>query len=147
MLGMMLVFVMGGCIKEPTREISDAQSAVEAAIQAGACIYTANEIKSLGDQLTAAIDLAKSQTGKFLASNKKAKEKLIKIKTDADALKTTILAKKTEAKNNAMIGLADTQAALKEAQNLLANPLKDLGTKSDIEAITANITALEDSLP
>jgi hypothetical protein len=147
MLGLVVVFVLGGCAQEPTQEIAAAQAAIQAAIQAGASTYTPDEIKSLGDELTAAINMANDKTGKFLASNKKAKENLIKIKTDAEALATTVLSKKTEAKNSATISLTDAKVALQEAKTLLVSAPKGKGTKADIEAFNADLSALEASLP
>jgi len=142
-----VMFMFVGCAKEPTQEISDAKAALEAAIQEGGKTYTAAEIEDLNNQINAAVDEAKNKTGKLFASNSAAIEKLVKIKTDLEALRTVIPAKKEEAKNIAITAQNEVKTALEEAKTLLANAPTGKGTQADIAAFTADLKALEDSLP
>ena len=146
-LVVVVMFMFVGCAKEPTQEISDAKAALEAAIQEGGKTYTPTEIEDLNNQLTAAMEEAKNKTGKLFASNSEAKEKLLKIKADLETLKAGIPAKKEEAKNNAITAQNEVKTALEEAKTLLANAPKGKGTQADIAAFTADLKALEDSLP
>ncbi len=146
-LAVVVMFIFVGCAKEPTQEISDAKAALEAVINEGANTYTPDEIKALNDQFATALEEANAKTGKLFASNSAAIEKLVKIKTDAEALKAVIPVKKDEAKNAALAAQTEVQTALEEAKTLLASAPKGKGTQADIAAFTADLQALEDSVP
>jgi hypothetical protein len=146
-LAVVVMFIFVGCAKEPTQEISDAKAALEAVIDEGANTYTPDEIKALNDQFATAVEEANAKTGKLFASNSAAIEKLVKIKTDAEALKAVIPVKKDEAKNAALAAQTEVQTALEEAKTLLANAPKGKGTQADIAAFTADLQAIEDSVP
>jgi len=136
-----------GCASEPTQEINDAQTAIEAAITDGANTYTQAEIKGIQDNFTAAVEEAKANTGKLFKSNDEAKKKLVQIKTDAEALKATVATKKEEAKNNALNLQKEIQTAIEEAKGYVEKAPKGKGTQADIEAFNTDLTALNDSLP
>jgi hypothetical protein len=140
-----LMFVFGGCAKLPQQEIDDAKAAVESAVQAGANTYTPDEIKQLNDELTAAVDEANQIAGKLFKSTAEVKAKLVKIKENADTLKTTVAAKKEEAKNAAIAVQAEAKTAIDEAKANLELAPKGKGTMADIEAFKADITAMEES--
>lgn len=142
-----VMFMFVGCAKAPTQEISDANAALEAAVQEGAKTYTPTEIEDLNTRLTAAVEQANNKTGKLFASNSEAKEKLLKIKADIEALKAGIPAKKEEAKNNAIMAQNEVKTSLDETKTLLANAPTGKGTQADIAAFNADIKALEDSMP
>lgn len=147
LLAVVVAFIYVGCASEPTQEITDANAAIEAAAQGGAATYTQDEIKALQDEYTAVVDEAKAKSGKLFKSNDEAKKKLIKIKEDAEALKTKIAEKKAEAKENAMNGQKEAEAAITEAKDFVANAPKGKGTQADIEAFNTDLTALTESLP
>jgi len=142
-----LVFMFSGCSSEPAQEISDATTAVEAAITEGADVYAADQARALKDDLQAAIDQGKANAGKLFGSNSEAVEKLAKIKAAAEELKASIPAKKEEAKNNAVTALEAAKTAIADAKALVETAPKGKGSKADIEAFTADLKALEDSLP
>jgi hypothetical protein len=146
-LAVVVMFIFVGCAKAPTQEISDAKAALEAVINEGANTYTPDEIKALNDQFATAVEEANAKTGKLFASNSAAIEKLVKIKTDAEALKAVIPVKKDEAKNAALAAQTEVQTALEEAKTLLSSAPKGKGTQADIAAFTADIQAIEDSVP
>lgn len=141
------MLVLVGCAKEPTKEIDEAKAAIEAVVQDGGDIYTPAEIQALNNDLAAVTEEAKAKTGKLFKSNKEAMEKLLKIKTDAEALKAAIPAKIEEAKNNALTAQTEAQTALDEAINLVAKAPRGKGTQADIAAFKTDLTALQASLP
>lgn len=147
LLAVVVTFIYVGCASEPTQEITDANTAIEAAVQGGAATYTQDEIKALQDEYTAIVDEAKAKTGKLFKSNDEAKKKLIKIKENAEALKTKIAEKKAEAKENALNAQKEAEAAITEAKDFVANAPKGKGTQADIEAFNTDLTALTESLP
>ncbi len=141
MAGLVIAFLLSSCAKPPTQEMDAAKAAVEACRTEQADLYAADEFKKLSDDLQAAVDQVTAK------KYKEAKQALIKIKADADALKATIPAKKEAAKNEALALQAEVRKALDDAKALLEKAPKGKGTKADIEAFTADLKALEDSFP
>jgi len=141
MAGLVVAFVLASCAKPPTQQMDAAKAAVEACKTEGADVYAKDEFKKLSDDLQAALDQVTAK------KYKQAKEMLIKVQADADALKATIPAKKEEAKNAAIAAQGEAKTALDEAKALLEKAPKGKGTKADIEAFTADLKGLEDSFP
>jgi len=146
-LGLVVTFLFASCAKQPAQEVTDTRAAVEAATKEGADVYAAEELKKLNDDLTAALDEVATQDKKFLKKFGTAREMLAKVKTDAEALKATIPAKKEAAKNAAVTAQTEARAALDEAKALLEKAPRGKGTRADIEAFTADLKGLEDSFP
>jgi hypothetical protein len=146
-LGIFVMSLFTSCAKQPTQEINDAKAAIEAAAKEGAGVYAADDLKKLNDAMTAAMDEINTQGKKFFKKYGPAKEMLVKVKADADALKATIPAKKEAAKNAALTAQQEAQAAITEAKTLLEKAPKGKGTKADIEAMKADLKGLEDSFP
>jgi len=147
--GVLVTFVLAGCAKQPTEDISAAQKAIEDAKAAGSAKYTPEDAKKLDDSLTAAMNEIKAQDGKFALTRSydKAKQMLAQAKADAEKVKTEIPAKKEEAKKNAVDGQEAAKAALKEAKALLAKAPMGKGTRADIAALKGDIKGIEDGLP
>ncbi len=141
MTGLVVAFVLASCAKPPTQQMDAAKAAVEACKTEGADVYAKDEFKKLSDDLQAALDQVTAK------KYKQAKEMLIKVQADADALKATIPAKKEEVKNAAIAAQGEARTALDEAKALLEKAPKGKGTKADIEAFTADLKGLEDSFP
>jgi len=141
MAGLVVAFVLASCAKPPTQQMDAAKAAVEACKTEGADVYAKDEFKKLNDDLQAALDQVTAK------KYKQAREMLIKVQADADALKATIPAKKEEAKNAAIAAQGEARTALDEAKALLEKAPKGKGTKADIEAFTADLKGLEDSFP
>jgi len=138
-LVLVLIFVVG-CSKPPTEELNAAKSAVDA-VAPEASKYVAEDVKKLNDDLQAA-------QNEINAKNyKQAKEILVKVKTDAETLKTALPQKKELAKNNAIAAQEAAKTAVTDAKALLAKAPKGKGSKADIEAMKADIKGLEESLP
>ncbi len=147
LLVLAVAFVYVGCASEPTQEINDAKAAFDAAVQAGANTYTADQVKAIEDSFNAAVEEAKANTGKLFKSNEEAKKKLIQLKADAEALVATVAAKKEEAKNNAVNLQNEAQAAIVEAKDFVTKAPKGKGSQADIEAFNADLTTLDGTLP
>jgi len=144
--GLMVAFLFTSCAKQPTQQIDEAKAAIEAVVTAGGEVYAKDELKKLNDSMTAAMDEINAQSKKFFKKYGKAKEMLVALKTDADAAKELIPARKEEAKNAAVAAQTEAVAAVEEAKALLEKAPKGKGTKADIEAMKADLAGLETSL-
>jgi hypothetical protein len=147
--GVLLMFILAGCAKQPTEDINTAQKAVEAAKAAGGDKYIPEDSKKVDDNLAAALNEIKAQDSKFALSRNydKAKQMLAQVKADAEKVKTDIPSKKEEAKKNALAGQEAARASVKEAKALLAKAPMGKGARADIEALKGDIKGLEDSVP
>jgi len=145
-LSMVTIFLLVGCAKQPTEEISAAKASVDAVVAEGAQKFAAEDAKKLNDSMQAAQDEIKVQDGKTFKNYAKAKELLVKVKADAETLKAGLAAKKEEAKKNAAAAQEAAKASVAEAKALLAKAPKGKGSKADIEALKADLKGIEDSL-
>ena len=136
---LVLVFVMG-CSKPPTEELNSAKAGVEAVVKEGADKFAAEDAKKLNDDIAAANKAIEAK------NYKQAKEMLVKVKADAEALKTALPQKKEQAKGNAVSAQEAAKAAVAEAKALLEKAPKGKGTKADIEAMKGDLKGLEESL-
>ncbi len=138
--------MLAGCSQPPAQEQGAATASIKDLAAAGADKYAPEDVKKLNDQVAAANDEIKSQEGKWFKNYDKAKEMLAKVKTDADALKPTIAAKKEEAKKNATAAQEAAKSAVEEAKGLLAKAPAGKDSRADIEAMKADVKGLEDGL-
>ena len=142
-----LVASLTACAKAPTEEINATKAAVDAAVAEGAQQYTPEDYKMVADQLAAANAEIKVQEEKFFKNFDKAKQMLAKTKADAEALKGKVAQRKEELKQAAVATLAQANAALVEAKDLLAKAPKGKGSKADIEAMQTDLAGVEAMLP
>lgn len=140
----MLLFV--GCASEPTQEINDAKTAIEAAVTEGASTYCAEDLGKLNERMTAALDLAKANTGKLFKSNQEAKDLLIAIKADAETLKAAVPAKKEEAKNAAIAALTEVKTLADETKVLVENAPTGKDSQAEIEAFKADLVGVDEAI-
>jgi len=145
LLGLMAVALLAGCAKQPTQDIEAAKVAVDA-VAADVDKFAPEEGKAIKDNLQVAMDEIKAQDSKTFKNYDKAKEMLVKVKSDADALKAAIPQKKEAAKNNAIAAQDAAKAAAEETTKLLAKAPKGKGSKADIEAMKADLKGVEESL-
>jgi len=139
-----LVFV--GCGKRPVQEMNNAEIAINTVAKDGAEIYAKEELGKLRDELAATRTQVDAQSKKFIKKYGKTRETLIRITSDAATLRTTVTARKEEAKNNALSAQNEAKITLDEAKALLEKAPSGKGTRADIAALTADMKALEDSL-
>jgi len=147
--GLLVMFILVGCAKQPSEDINAAQKAVEDLKATGAEKYIPEDTKKVDDSLAAALNEIKAQDGKFALSRNydKAKQMLAQVKADAEKVKTDVLSKKEEAKKNALAGQEEARASVKEAKALLAKAPMGKGARADMEALKGDIKGLEDSVP
>jgi len=147
--GLLVLFILAGCAKQPAGDMSAAQKALEDLKATGAEKYIPEDTKKLDDGLAAALNEIKAQDSKFALSRNydKAKQMLAQVKADAEKVKVDIAAKKEEAKKNALAGQQAAIASIKGAKALLAKAPKGKGTRADIAALKGDIKGLEDSVP
>ena len=145
-LGVLTIFLLAGCGKQPTEEINAAKTSVDAVVAEGAQKFAPEDAKKLNDSMQAAQDEIKVQEGKTFKDFAKAKELLAKVKADAETLKAGLAAKKEEAKKNAAAAQEAAKASVADAKALLAKAPKGKGSKADIEALKADLKGIEDSL-
>jgi hypothetical protein len=147
--GLLVMFILVGCAKQPTEDMSAAQKAVEDLKGTGAAKYIPEDTKKVDDSLAAALNEIKAQDSKFALTRNydKAKQMLAQVKADAEKVKVDIAAKKEEAKKNALAGQQAARASVKEAKALLAKAPMGKGARADIEALKGDIKGLEDSVP
>jgi hypothetical protein len=147
--GLLVVFVLAGCAKQPTDDMNAAQKALEDLKAAGGEKYIPEESKKVADALAAAQEEIKTQDGKFFLTRSydKAKQMLAQVITDSEKVKGDVAAKKEEAKNNALAAQEAATASVKEAAALLAKAPMGKGSRADIEALKGDLKGLEDGLP
>lgn len=139
--------VLAGCAKQPEQEMNAAKASVDAISAEGGEQYAPEETKALADSYGLAMAEVKGQEGKLLKNYDKAKEMLVKVNADAEALKADVAARKEAAKQAAMEAMAAATASVENAKSLVAKAPTGKGTTEDIEALKSDVKGLEDSLP
>lgn len=149
---MLLVFLtllfIAGCAQAPIQDIEAAKAAVEAAREANADSYAADEFKAAQDALTSALAEVEAQNSKFPLTRNydKAVQALKAAKEAADKAKANAGLNKEKAKKEAEALIAEAQSAVAAAKEALAKAPRGKDTKADIEAMNADLSGLESSL-
>ena len=145
MIGLIALFFITGCSKQPLQEINAAKSAVDSIISEGAEKYLPDDAKKLNDNLNKAMDEVKAQDAKILKNYGKAKEMLINVKTEAEAINSKLPAKKEEAKKDAIEAIEAAKAAMDATKSLLTKASKGKSPGAANETISTEVKNLEDS--
>lgn len=145
-LAMTAAVILGCSAQQPVKEMSSAKDAINAAIADGAEKYAQEDLKSLNDAYTAAMDAVNTQDKKFFKNYDDAKVKLAKVASDAEALKMTLAAKKEAARNAAVAAQDNAKAAIEETKTFLSKAPVGKGSRADIEALKSDVAGLETSL-
>jgi hypothetical protein len=134
-----------GCAKPPTQEISDTQGAVSAAVQSGAEEYAADELKAAQDALGTAN--AKVEEKDYAA----AKQAALDAKSKAEAATAAVETNKAAAKTQAEAELAKLKDDVKSLNGKIAKvkgkaatALK--GVKADAASLDARVADVEKDL-
>lgn len=146
-LGALVVLTLAYCSKRPAQEIGDVEAVINAAVKDGAEVYAESELEKIRTDFGAAMDEVNAQGKKFLKKYGSSREMLAAVKTEAEAVKALIPERKEQAKTQALTALEEAKAALEDAKTFLSQAPKGKGTKADIDAFTADLKGLEDSLP
>lgn len=141
MLGLIALFFITGCSKQPLQEINAAKAAVDSIISDGAEKYLPDDAKKLNDDLNKAMDEVKVQNEKIFKNYSRAKEMLVNVKAEAEAINSKLPAKKEEAKKDALAAIEAAKAAIDNAKILVAQAARG----SANETISTDIKDLDDS--
>jgi uncharacterized protein (DUF1697 family) len=139
--------LLTGCAKPPEAEKAATKASIDNCVKLEAEKYGAQELSGLKSGLASAEAEEKIQNDKFFKNFDKEKEILAKTKADADALASQLPARKEAARQAALAAQTEAQAALDQANALLAQAPKGKGTRADIEAFTADLKAVADDMP
>jgi len=145
MISLIALFFIAGCSKQPLQEINAAKTAVDSIISEGAEKYLPDDAKRLNDNLNKAMDEIKVQDAKILKNYSKAKEMLVNVKTEAEAINSKLPAKKEEAKKDAIAAIEDAKAAMDATKSLLTKASKGKSPGAANETISTEVKNLEDS--
>jgi hypothetical protein len=143
-LGLVVMAFIVGCGSKPEKEIQETTTAVSGLSQEGLGKYAPDDEKKLKDAMTAANEEIKVQEGKTFKNFDKAKQMLTDAKKMADEMKTTLPAKKEQAKQSATAAMEAAKAALADAKKLLSKAPKGKGSAADIEALRGDLKGAED---
>ncbi|HEX9654003.1 MAG TPA: DUF4398 domain-containing protein [bacterium] len=151
LLLLVTVFFMAlviGCAKAPQQEIDAAKAALDAAKTGEADRYAADEFNAAQDSLDAAMAEIDQQNAKFaLTRNYGKAAQLLKSATDAaNAAAVAVAANKEQVKTEATDLVGQAQTAVSDAKALLAKAPKGKEGKAALEAIQADLSAVETSL-
>jgi maltodextrin utilization protein YvdJ len=135
-----LAIAFTACAVKPQAAIDAAQAAVTAVVNAGADKYAPAELKTIQDNLTAALDQVTNK------KYKEAAQALATIKTDADALLAAIPAKIEAAKTSALGLQTAVQAALTELKTIFEKNKWKI-TRPNRTALDTEIKGLDGTLP
>jgi len=145
MISLIALFFISGCSKQPLQEINAAKTAVDFIISEGAEKYLPDDAKKLNDNLNKAMDEVKVQDAKILKNYGQAKEMLVNVKTEAEAINSKLPAKKEDAKKDAFAAIEAAKAAMAATKALIAKASMGKGPNAANETISADIKNLEDS--
>jgi hypothetical protein len=140
--------LVSGCAKAPQQAVDAANAALEAAKQAEADRYLADEFKAAQDSLNAALAEIETQNSKFaLTRNYDKASKLLEAATAlANQITSQVDAKKEEVKTEAQQLFTDLQNGLLEAKTLLKKAPKGKEGREVLDAIQGELTTVENSL-
>jgi hypothetical protein len=141
-----LTLSVAACSKAPTEEIATTKAAVDSAMGEGAEKYLPEDLKQVSGQLAAALDEVKVQDGKFLKNYDQAQQMLAGVKSQADVLKTKVMAVKEEQRVAAVQALGTADETIGEALAALETAPQGKGSLADIAMMKADVQGLHDSL-
>lgn len=136
------------CSSEPTAELTAAQAAVDQAKAAEADVYIPQQYQQLRTTLDEVQAGIKAEGEKFalFRDYEPFKQKLVELKTSADAAVQAAQAEKERVRQEVEQALSEAEGALAAAQGALAKAPKGKGTKADLEALKADLDAVSSAL-
>lgn len=144
-----LLFIAGGCSKPPTADMEETKKAVEAARGSGSTEFLPTEDKEVNEKLNAALQEIKTQDDKMapFRNYEQAQKLLAEARQSAQKLQTDAVAKKEQAKSEALSLQTAANEAVQKAKSLVAQAPKGKGSEADLAALNADIAGLEEALP
>lgn len=145
-LALLLAFAIAACAKQPDEEISAARTAVDTVMAEGAEKYAPHDAQKLNDALNAAMAEIKAQDGKIIKDYTQARQLLLAVKAESEALKVGLAAKKQEAMDQALAAKESALAAIDQTKALLAKAPKGKGALVNADALNAELSAVDAAL-
>jgi ABC-type transporter Mla subunit MlaD len=144
--GLLMVFALIACSKQPLQEINAAKAAVDAAVAEGAEKYAPAETRKVNEELAEAMAEMNAQDARFLKDYKKAKEMLARAKSDAEALKAGLPARKQEVKKQALRAWEEAMSAMEQAKSLLAKASRNSKGIEGLGSLDTDAKGLDEDL-
>jgi hypothetical protein len=143
-----VLMLVAGCAKAPQTEIDAAKAAVEAAKTAEADRYVADQFNAAKDSLDAAMAEIDQQNAKFALTRNydKAATLLQSAIATANAAAAAVAANKEQVNIEATDLIAQALTAVTDAKALMAKAPKGKEGKAALEAIAADLAAVEASV-
>jgi hypothetical protein len=144
-LALAVALAAGGCAEPPRSELQAAQTALESAKSAAADTYAPDSFSKAQESMVQARAELATQEGKFrlLRSYDRARQLAQKVKADADRAGQEAAVAKLQAQQDARAAIESARGALAEANAALANAPAGKDSKTDTEAMKAELTALK----
>ncbi len=140
-VGFALLF--SSCAKVPQAELDAAKAAVELARTQGADLYLAAEYSALQDSLNAVTEAIEAQKGKMFGNFGDVKTRLASISEQSVAVTAQTETRKAEVLAEVTAMLADLNNTITASKELLSSAPKGKEGAAALEAITAEIAAVE----
>jgi len=137
-----------GCSQPPTDAVNAAQAALEAAKSSEAADYAAESLAA-AESSAAALDAelkVQSEAFALTRSYTKATELATAAKAAADKAAADAKAGKEAAKASATTMIEGVRASIDAVKQMIVTAPKGKGTKADLEAMTADVAAVETGL-
>lgn len=141
-----MVFLVG-CAEKPVQDIDAAKAAVDAVKAAGAEKYAPEALAPVQSKYDEAMAEVQVQEKKFFKSYDKTKQLLGEVKTASTGAVQAVETKKEELKQAAMAAEQAAAADLAAAVAAVSKAPSGKGTTEDIEAMKADVKAMEESMP
>jgi len=140
-----LALAAGGCAEPPRLELQAAQAALDSARSSAADTYAPESFGKAQESLVQARAEIATQEGKFrlLRSYDRARQLVNKVKADADRARQEAVVAKLQAQQDARAAIDTARSALAEASATLANAPGGKDSKTDTEAMRAELAALK----
>jgi hypothetical protein len=145
-VGLFVVFALAACSRQPVQEINAAKSAVDAAMADGAEKYSPAEARRVNDELAVAIAEVSVQDNKLWKDYKKSQGMLAEVKSNAEALRAGLPAKKQVAKREALAALETTTSLVREVRTSLSKAELGRKEKGTLDALEVDAKELDGDL-
>jgi hypothetical protein len=139
--------LLASCAKAPLQDVDAAKAALQSAKDAEAERYVSGQYMDAKDSLDVALAEVEKQNAKFAWFRKydDAKSMLQTAISNANAAKNSAVAEKDKVRKEAEDTLLQAQAAVASGRDLLTRAPKGKGERAAVEAIKADLDAVETS--
>lgn len=143
---LMAAILLYSCGRMPQAGIDQARSAIDSARIAGAEVYFPSEFASLQDSMNAAMILVEAQGSRMIKNYGDAVEKLNDVTVHAKEVTVLTENRKDELRQEIRTILADIRTLLDKNKDLIAQAPKGKEGTAALQAINAELAAVESSI-